>query len=559
MKRDARRAAAWVVLLGITVLGFTLIAILRGPWLGLQLQAQTGGEARVRAATGPAQALLKKGDGIVALRQTEGAWVSLGAADLNPEPSYLVRYTDLEAFFARQGTLHAALSGPQVQLMRADGHVLTLTPARWRDPRTLPAHVWVQFAFMALVLAVIGTALTRAPRDLAAYMLLAMGLGVVNCICAHTIYSARELAISAEWFRFLIGLNHASALALCGGGGNAVLWLFPRPLAPRRVIWVFIAVGVGLAVAGEARLAPTLNLGFRLPLMAMIVGTVVIPAIQWRRAVNSPLHRAMLRWWVLPWIVGLGLYTALLMIPSAAGGSPATSQTLGWLFLTLIFFGLGLGVTRFRLFYLNPANLWVWGVTGGICAALLIALRELVADPLLAACGGLAVAGIAYFPVRELIWRVQPHQRARLEHVLERIASRAVGTASLSSVIRGWRQTLIEVFRPLEVHSAPAAAVGVTLIDEETLIAALAAPGSQLSLRRPFAGRSLYSPEDAALAQTIGSLYSVMARYWELHEQGEQRERERIASLLRSTLSPRIGAMRACTASAESIALLDQI
>lgn len=547
-----------IVALWLAMIAAGLTLILREPWLGLDLVAGPGGEVLVRGVDGPARGAVSPGDRILALREPGGTWLEISAADLNREPTYLHTYVQLDEFFARQGRIHELLRRPQVELQRDAQPALTLVPATRRALRSVPGHVWLQFLFAAIVLTVAGASLAQAPADLTARLLSGMSLGYVNCFCAHAVYSARELAMSGEWFRFLIGMDHASALALCGGFGACVLWNFPRPLRPAAGGWALLALGVGLAVLGELRIAKTITFGFRLPLMTMIAMTIVLPGVQWRRAKDRPLHRAMLRWWMLPWIVGIGLYTALMMIPSALGGDPAANQTLGWGFLTFVFVGLGLGLARFRLFYLNPANLWVWSITGLVCAVLVIALYGVLRDQWLASCIGIAVAGVLYFPVRELLWRWKPHERARLEVVLSLIARRAVGTASLASLTRSWRETLDEVFRPIEIRVQAADNDAVRLLDGETLDAAIRGPGGGLRLLRPFDGRGLFSPQDAALAQTIGALYAALAAYWQAHENGVREEREHLTRLIGDRLRPKLRELCTRAHAPESAALLEQ-
>lgn len=548
--------AATVAALWLGLAGASLWLILQTPWLGLQLVAGAQQDVAIRAATGPALGKLPGDAHLTGIREPGGAWLAVLAADLNPEPTQLHSYAQLHDFFARQDLLHAVLRAPQVELRLGGGQIVTVASAPSRPLGSVPVHVWVQFGFAALLFLVTANAAVRAPRDMAARMLLLAAIGSGVCFFAHAVYSARELAIPAERFRLLLSLNHVMALALGGGCANLVLWYFPRPLGSARGGLVIVAIGAALAIAGELRLAPTLNLGFRLPLLGMFAGTACLAVVQWRRAAGRPLHRAMLRWLMLPWIIGVGLYAVLTMIPVAAGLGPYASQTLGWGFLTLIGVGLGLGVTRFRLFYLNPANLWVWGLTGAICALLVYALQQLLADPWIASCLGLATAGVVYFPIRELLWKVQPFRRAKLETVLESITDRAVGTTSLADVTQGWHDTLIDVFRPMEVQASPGARRDATLIDGETLDVSIAATGERLRLLRPFGGRSLFSPGDETLARAVGALFTALANYWSAHERGERRERAQLAEMLRTRLRGRLSDMRARVTAPELANLL---
>lgn len=548
-----------VAVLWIALVGTSLCLILREPWLGLNLLPTSGNTIVVSRATGPSSEALPAGTVITALRGLDGEWLKLTAGDLNPEPTYLDTYAELNHFFHRQGLIRAALGAPVVEFQTESGATASIAPEARRPVQSVSAHVWVQFGFAAVLLLVSGAALARDPREIAAWIWLLTAIGMINCYCAHAVYSARELAISAESFRFLIGFNHWSGIALAAGGGGSIPAFLPRRFSPRYLAWVIPSIGLVMATAGEFRWAPNITLGFRVPMTVLFGCGVVLSILQWRRSVGRPVDRAMLRWWMVPAFVTIAMYYLLVVLPSSVGRGPYVSQTWGWAITTLFYGGIGLGVARFRLFYVNPVNLLIWGITGAICAVAVTLLRTILVDQWLASCLGIAAAGIIYFPARDLIWRKQPGQHARMETALESIAARAVGTRSLADVMNSWRAVLQDIFLPVEIERLRATSRDAVLVDEATMDVSLRAPEVGMRLLRPFAGRGLFSPHDIELAKTVGTLFSALIEYWNLHARGEREERSRIAEMLRKRLSFRLQALRARVDTPELVGLLDEM
>ncbi|MGQ0618519.1 MAG: ATP-binding protein [Panacagrimonas sp.] len=541
----------------IVIVGAGLYLILHQPWLGLRLLPAPGDLIVVTSVRGPSSDRVPVGAIVNAVRRPADAeWLVLTATDLVPTPSYLQTYAELNRFFQRQGRIREVLGAPTVELRTGSGAIVSLTPARRRPLISVPGHVGLMFAVAALVLLVAGVALARARSAPGAWVLLLASIGMVMSAATYAVYSARELALSAESFRVLIGLNHWCGIALASTGGALVPWLLPRPLSPVWGGWAIAAIGLTLATVGEFRLASSITLGLRVPMTSMFACAVLLGVLQWRRSGDLPVDRAMLRWWTVPALSALSLYFVLLVLPGSAGAGPYVSQSWGYVITALFFIGLGLGAARFKLFYVNPVNLLVWGATGAICAGTMVLLDTLV-DRWLASCLGLAAAGLLYFPARDLIWRLQPHRHARMETALQSIAARAVGTTSPAGVTDAWRASLRDIFRPMTIEPLRSASKDVELVDEATMDVSLRASDAGLRLLRPYDGRSLYSPRDLALARMVGTLFSALSDYWDLHARGQRDEREEIAELLRDRMGARIRALRNRVDAPSLVDLLD--
>lgn len=544
-------AGVWLAIVGIS-----LYLILHQPWLGLKLLPAPADGIAVASVSGPSSGQVPSGAVVTALRRPGEAWLTLTSADLVPTPSYLQTYAELNRFFQRQGRIREVLGAPTINLQTGLGSVVSLQPAARRPLGSVPGHVWFMFAVAAVVLGAAGLALARARNRPGVWVLFLATIGMVMSATTYAVYSARELALSTESFRVLIGLNHWCGIALASTGGALVPWLLPRPLSPAWGGWAIAIIGLTLATVGEFRLMSSITLGLRIPMTSMFACAVLLGVLQWRRSVDRPVDRAMLRWWTVPALAALSLYFALLVLPGSTHAGPVVSQSWGYAITALFFSGLGLGAARFKLFYVNPVNLLVWGATGAICAAAMVLLHA-VADRWLASCLGLAAAGLFYFPARDLIWRLQPHRHARMETALEAIAARAVGTTSLAGVTDAWRGTLQHIFRPMKIEPLLTTSKDVDLVDEATMDVSLPGTEGRLRLLSPYDGRSLYSPRDVELARMVGTLFGALIEYGNLHARGQREERKRIAGQLRERMGARILALRPRVSAPGLVELLD--
>lgn len=466
--------------------------------------------------------------------------IELRSGDLDPEPTYLRRYTELRAFLQRQGALAKRLGADTVELEFDNGTRIAYPLSRGRPLSELPWDFWAQLALTLIPLLLGAAAIAQRPNDRAARYYAICASGFLLMVCASAIYSTRELALDPRLFTGLLGINHFAGLVLLVGGGTALIWHYPRELSPFPADRLIFGYAVLAMLVHALQWLPSLDLGLRLPVLVFFVANLVISVRQWRRSRGRPVDRAMLRWFLLAWFIGIGSYVVLLVLPVLFGARPLTDQLGGWIALFAIYLGLGFGITRFRLFYVNRAQLLVWIGEGLlVCAIYGLGTGLLDMHGATVLWIGLAVAGWAHVPLRDRIWARfgGVHGGLRYESLLPRVLERAVDAGSASIVEQRWRETLAELFQPqsLTLACAPLHAADIADDGGSLLVPALPA-GAALRLEGANRGGGVFMPADIQLADSLWTLFAQVKTYREQFGAGEQDERTRLAAELRQRI-----------------------
>lgn len=129
--------------------------------------------------------------------------------------------------------------------------------------------------------------------------------------------------------------------------------------------------------------------------------------MSWRSTRRRPSSRAALKWLLYAWFSGILLFLGLRLIPVALGFGSLIPQASAWLALLLIYVGVALGLTRYRLFNLDrwvlKAWFWIFGGLAMIGLDLLLgALLDL--SSALSIAISPAIIGWFYFPIRQALW-----------------------------------------------------------------------------------------------------------------------------------------------------------
>jgi signal transduction histidine kinase len=216
---------------------------------------------------------------------------------------------------------------------------------------------------------------------------------------------------------------------------------------------------------------------------------------------------------------------------------PLVSQVAGWLALLAIYAGIAFGITRFRLFYVNTAQLLVWALSGLLVIALAaIALTLLAWKPATSMFMALAVSGWLYTPLRNFIWSRFGGLSGgmRYELLLTRILQRAARVEDAGQIERSWRATLHDAFQPGSLTVSGEAPEDVTIRDDGGTLLVPALPGgTPLRLEGAHGARGVFTPMDAQFADSLWSLFAHIKIYRAGFARGQQEERKRLAEELR--------------------------
>ncbi len=526
-----------IIMSGVAWCAALLLFAAHQPWLGLDLAVASRDRVTVVAATGPA-ATVPAGTGI----ETIGAGEAQGAAgavlrliprDLLIEPDgNLARFSDYDAFLARQDQLHAIKSAPQVTLRAHDGRHWTIAPEPWRPLTHFPAEFWVQL-FVGLVAWLIsGCIWAFRPADRSArYLLLSGASTLVFAPCAG-IYGTRELAMAALPFRLLSDANFLGG-SLFLASLIALMLYYPRAMAPRWVGLAAVALYAGWFAAQALGAMDSMVFARRFLVFAGLGATFVLAAVQWRRTAADPVGRAAFQWFLLSWLVGCSAFSALIFVPQVFGVDTSALQGYGFLLFVPIYGGLAAGIMRYRLFDLGQwwARVMTWALSIVLLVLLdMLFLLVLNLSPGLSVGLALLLCGLAWLPLRGWLWG-----RLVLSAPVDgkgrfRTLADAAFRPTPHERAEGWRALLQHAYAPLEAEPAPRPVPAVRIEDDGlALLLPSAGEAPALRLAHPAGGRRLFNRADVELAQELVEMFDHLVHSRSAFDAGAATERSRIA------------------------------
>jgi two-component system sensor histidine kinase DevS len=496
-------------LLALTVVVGVAIAATNVPWLGLRMRWDGQG-ARVVSAEGPAAGIP------VGTRLTRVEDITLRGEDFTEEPdSSLLTYSAYAEFLSRQQALFERMSRARLTLHSADA-AYEVEPRTTRPLSSLPHEFWIQLAvgFFAFLISA-GVWAFRAREPSARYLLLS-GFATLVFAPFAGVYGTRELALSGELFRWLSDAN------FCGGCVYvatmvAVLWHYPRSL-------------------GSARASALV--------VAALVATFVLSAVQYRVTRGDPVARASLSWFLLSWLLGTSLFAAITMVPQLFGVNTAALQGYGFSLFLLVYGGLAFGILRFRLFELGQ---WWFRTFAWILGALLLFAVDLAVAAWFALPEGqslalaLLVCGFLYVPLRGLLWtRLIAARVVEQPDLFKRVVQVAFAH-SLQHRQEAWQALCGELLDPLHLEPHAEAHEQVHL-DRDGLRMCVPAVGPTAGLALSYAarGRRLFTPRDREVLQQAVDMLRYVDESRAAYTRGAHEERTRIARDLHDDIGSRL-------------------
>ncbi|HEY7884083.1 MAG TPA: hypothetical protein VIC08_03950 [Cellvibrionaceae bacterium] len=316
------------------------------------------------------------------------------------EPDVLPDYTRLNQLFAEQRVLANATT---LEVVTSDGshHLIVLAERHWNQ---LPALFWLQLMF-GIGGAMTGILVWSSRRlSLSAGLYALTGIGYLIFAPAAAVYSTRELILDGDLFRLLSAVNHFGAL-LFTASLTALLSQYPRSLLSFKSTMLIFALAALIWLADYQQWHSPMI--FHFGVLGVFAASFVFAVWQWRATKEDPIGRAALRWFLLSIYLATGLFACFIILPAALQlPQPAPQGVMFGAFL-LMYWGLALGIVRYRLFDLN--HWWHAVMTwflGGVCVLMLdVTLILFLAMPAdLALSLSVAISGWLYFPVRQFIW-----------------------------------------------------------------------------------------------------------------------------------------------------------
>tara|TARA_R100000935_G_scaffold29425_1_gene49705 strand:- start:819 stop:2987 length:2169 start_codon:yes stop_codon:yes gene_type:complete len=504
------------------------------PWLGLRLGVVGQSVIVSDVAHGSAMDRGLIGRPLINLSGSNQPAIPVTPLDLIEEPDGIGDQGTLRRFFDRQDQLYVALRSGAVILTfdQVEGPESVRVQAHKNRPiADLPAKFWTQI-FVAFVGMLIGAwVVCLRPHERAGWLFLLSGIGLAFASASAAIYSSRELALSLTVYSVASRANAFGSLLF--GIGMVTLFLsYPRRIVPKPVLWLpTILIGACISVV----LGPSWpdNLNRAQDFIAMIMAALLLViAAQVAANRRDPAARAMLGWLGVSVAVGAGGFVLTSTLPSLLGLAPVIEQSTAFLFFLIIYAGIALAVTRYRLFDL--AN-WSFGfLFYGLGVALLLGLDAALIYGLSlgrAPAFGIALAAICmiYLPLRDKVWLLLKRNREIPAEELYRRVTEIAHARGPEDRQRLLRKFWSDIFNPLSIKDQVASTTYTELRDDGRILT-LASVGKlpALSLELAGQGSRLFSSRDLVRAEGILSLIDASLSQHETYLQAVSEERLRI-------------------------------
>jgi signal transduction histidine kinase len=526
------------------------------PWLGLNLQSSGEGDAAfVQLAEAAPHALPPIPPEVRVLQLSGGAdRLTLLPTDLIEEPDFFDTYAQMDDFFARQSLLSRLLRSTAVTVVWQSGDLppqsSVLLP-RHRPLSSTGMAYWYQLlvGFAALLIAT--WVFVLRPGYWGTRLFLMTGISFVLFTATAAVYSSRELALPGDLFRFLSSLNHLGANAFgCALAG--LFLMYPRPLVrPRTLLWLPVVFGCWF-VLDATHLAPDQDWGSRLPIMAQMLMAIGMGVLQWCATRGKPVERASLLWFALSSLASCSLFVLLVYVPSFFGLFAPLPQAYAFGLFLVMYLGIALGLSKYRLFDLGE---WAYRVIlwlAGIAAVMAMDATLLTAGlgPSLSLGTTVLLVGAVYFPFRQwLMQRLLRRRGAHLDSLLPEI-TRITFLADSADQQAAWSDLLQGLFDPLELALASpgvAQPLGVAQpkgahVQDDGLVLQVGgfANLAPCTLRYAGNGARLFSTRDAQWASALCELMADMLSGRLGYEAGVAQERLRISRDLHDNIGARL-------------------
>jgi hypothetical protein len=366
----------------------------------------------------------------------------------------------------------------------------------------LGLRFWFPWAFALMAFSVGLAVWVYRPTDQSAYWYLLASACYCFWMMLVATMGSRLLSQPSFGLRSIHLVCHAAAhlylICLC-----MLMWRFPSSLdssrlSQRGVMWCMLTWASLSMLIDSMQWVPGINLGFRLPNLALAFVLAMLFVAQWRNSRGDPLRRAPLKWlgFLLLVTLSLAFFTTLFALTNQW-----TYGRMGYglAFMSVIFLGFVPLVTRLKLFKLELwwARAWLWFL-GGLMVVLLdvLLIRWLALDGGTALSLALALSGWVYFPLRQWLWRrFSQSALPATQEILPDIVNLTT-RQSHQAHTKAWQALWEKHWQPQNLRVSPLVEVlGIQAQGQTMQIPALG-PLPALELGMPLRGARLYNNVD---------------------------------------------------------------
>ncbi|MFC7337924.1 ATP-binding protein, partial [Haloferula chungangensis] len=507
--------------MGLSVVIAVVVLALRQPSIGLSFVPSANGESVLVQSPELEE---REVTGMV----WEGGRFELLPLDLTVEPDGAMGdYASYDTFLSRQQTLSEIQRADRFTLLTEQGEIPVQPSQSGRSFFSLPKGFWVQIVVGLLAFLVSAGVFAFRSGSAAARYLLFSGAATLLFAPAAALYSTRELALPGELFRWANDLNFLGG-SLFAASFVALLLHYPRKLAPWWVGFSVVCLFVVWWVAQQVGVFESMTFARRFLVMIAVLATFILAGLHWFGTRRDPVGRAALKWFLLSWVLGTGLFAVGILLPQLFGVDTSRLQGYAFLLFILVYAGLAFGILRYRLFDLGEwwRQILIWGTVVLLLVTLYFSLvTGLQLPPGLSLALALLLGGVFRIIMRN---RLRRREGPRREDLFASVLDVAFGPDD--GLEKRWKELLAGLFHPLGLEVARPSPRSVTIADDG---ASMLVPGigtaAAILLEFPEKGGRLFSQADAALATESRKMLQHALESRESYERGVTEERSRIA------------------------------
>ncbi len=523
----------------------TILLATSTPWMGIQLTVDEKNNQVVVDHVfqdGPSSNKVNRGDKLIAMSSDNHPDLAIDAISIIEEPDMISEYADYNHFMQLQTNMNHILLQQSITLITDKGR-FTINPQD-RPLWALPFVFWFQIICGLIAFLTGISVLVFRPTDIASQCYALNGFSFLMITFTAAIYSGRELAMDGEIFRVLSVLDHLGAM-IFAGAFVSLLWLYPTKLGTIRFVYCIISLYFIIWVLDTFQWLPNTDWGIRLPIIIGLILSIFFAFKQWGLSKHKPLERAALKWFLFSLYLGGATFVVAIFVTVWLGLPPPLSQGYAFGVVTIMYLGIAVGITRYRLFNLEKwwFKVWIWFFAGVLIIAIdMVFVYILQFTHQLALGLSLAMAGWLYFPIRQWFFsRIMPNKEIRLEKIFPQLLSFGLNAGKPEKLHNEWNRLLKETFHPLEVK-----AVDVEIDSPQLILNGqnMLVPGitglTGLVLSFPDNGKRLFTHDDENLVKGIWNLAHMTVEDHMLYEKGAINERIRIGRDLHDDLGAKI-------------------
>lgn len=370
------------------------------------------------------------------------------------------------------------------------------------------------------------------PRNFDVMLFALSGLATLTFTFSMVPAGAIGVTLAPELLSWLYRIN-AFGASLFGIVMTVLLLRYPVRLPFHRALTLgTIVIFGGWTLAALLGPLEGLMVVHTITFLEMLCMCAAVIAQYWATR-TQPKERAIAIWLGMSIILGSGIFIALVAAPIMLGFAPLVDERYGFSSFLIVYVGLAIGLTRYRVFELGEWAFYVlFYVTGAlILIAIDVALIFLLSVDVRASLGAsLLIVALLYLPSRDFLWRTFLQRKRLEEHVVfQAIIDVAFEPASAEREGR-WHNLFIQLYDPLEIVPTVHRGNDVAIEDDgATLYLPATTDMHAMLLQNPWRGRGLFGPRHLRTAHTLIDIMRRAEASRHAYDTGVSEERTRIA------------------------------